>query len=518
MRNEKQIIHCIGDSHINVFSGQKDIQPIWPEISKNSIEFFKTYRLGPVLAYNLCKLDTETKGREKLFKILNTIPKNSTIILSFGEIDCRFHLLKQSEIQKRSIEDIVNECVERYFSVILEVKNLNYNVLILEVIPSTPIPSSNKPEFPIYGTCTERNNVTSIFNKYLEKLLNKKSIPMIRISKKITNRDGFIKTKYLRDPVHLNQKAIPIIIEEINKINNINLKIKKQKNKFDTNIIFDRISIRVLTYKQSKFFKYIKFILKKVGLFNITKNILKKMKKFLNIKKYPLYFRILKNRFFPIFYKTSYSQLGEDLIINFIFKNLQIEKPTYIDIGTNDPIKLNNTYLFYKKRSRGICVEPDPELFKKIKKERPRDICLNIGIGTEENSQADYYIMDSDVLNTFSKDEADNLEKTTKKKVEKIIQIPLVPLNKIIKENFNGETPNFMSLDTEGFDFGILKSIDFNKFRPEVICVETLTYTENKSERKEQEIIDFMIEKGYYVHADTYINTIFVDKQKWLNR
>lgn len=243
-----------------------------------------------------------------------------------------------------------------------------------------------------------------------------------------------------------------------------------------------------------------------------------KLESILNIKKYPTYFKILKNRFFPTDKKICYSQLGEDLIIDLIFKNLKIEKPTYIDVGTNDPIKLNNTYFFYKKGSQGICIEPDPELFKKIKKKRPKDICLNTGIGSEENQKADYYVMSSKVLSTFSKEEADNLILATNQKIEKVLQIPLLPLDKIIKENFNNNTPNFMSLDTEGFDFEILKSIDFEKFRPEVICVETLTYTEDATERKETEIVDFMIRKGYFVHADTYINTIFADKQKWFGR
>jgi len=242
------------------------------------------------------------------------------------------------------------------------------------------------------------------------------------------------------------------------------------------------------------------------------------IKKLLNIKKYPLYLKILKKRFFPNYKKICYSQFGEDLIIGFIFRNLKIGKPTYIDIGANHPAKLNNTYLFYKNGSTGICIEPNPYLFKQIKDKRKRDICLNIGIGTKEDQKANYYIMSSDVLNTFSKEEAENLAATTNQKIEKIIQIPLLPLNEVIKENFNGKTPNFISLDTEGFDFEILKSIDFDKFRPEVICVETLTYTENKTERKEQEVLDFMTKKGYYVHADTYINTIFVDKQKWINR
>ncbi len=243
-----------------------------------------------------------------------------------------------------------------------------------------------------------------------------------------------------------------------------------------------------------------------------------KIKSILNIKKYPFYFKILKKRFLKSDKKISYSQLGEDLIVNFIFKNFKIEKPTYIDIGAHHPTHLSNTYLFYKGGSKGICIEPDPELFKNIEKKRKNDICLNIGIGTEEEKLADYYVMNDKVLNTFSKEEAEYLTNATSKKIEKIIKMPLVPMSKIIEKYLNNKTPNFVSLDTEGYDFEILKSLDFDNFRPEVFCVETLTYTENKDERKEDEVIDFMKEKGYFVFADTYINTIFVDKTKWLNR
>ncbi|HED37131.1 MAG TPA: FkbM family methyltransferase, partial [Ignavibacteria bacterium] len=175
-----------------------------------------------------------------------------------------------------------------------------------------------------------------------------------------------------------------------------------------------------------------------------------KIKSILNIKKYPFYFRILKNRFFPIFYRISYSQLGEDLIVNFILKNFKIDKPTYVDIGAHHPIYLSNTYLFYKNGSRGICIEPDPELFRNIKKKRGNDICLNIGIGIEEEKLTDYYVISDKVLNTFSKEKAEYLVRTTSKKIESIIKIPLVPMSKIITKYLDNKVPNFISLDTEG--------------------------------------------------------------------
>jgi hypothetical protein len=90
--------------------------------------------------------------------------------------------------------------------------------------------------------------------------------------------------------------------------------------------------------------------------------------------------------------KSSYSQSGEDLIISFIFDTLRIKKPSYIDIGAHHPYFISNTALLYENGSRGINIEPDPVLFKKINKVRKKDINLNFGIG-EKESVMDFYIM-----------------------------------------------------------------------------------------------------------------------------
>ena len=61
-----------------------------------------------------------------------------------------------------------------------------------------------------------------------------------------------------------------------------------------------------------------------------------------------------------LFKKISYSQLGEDLIIEFVFNGIGINKINYLDIGAHHPIEINNTYLFYLKGSYGVLIEPDP--------------------------------------------------------------------------------------------------------------------------------------------------------------
>lgn len=216
-------------------------------------------------------------------------------------------------------------------------------------------------------------------------------------------------------------------------------------------------------------------------------------------------------------YKRSYSQCGEDIIIDLLLQTLDIKTPTYLDIGCHDPIIMNNTYLFYQKGFKGVCVEPDPSLFHRLIKIRKRDHCLNAGIGTTQKDRAEFYIMTSSTLNTFSKEVAEAYQSEGKQKIEKIIQIPMIPINDIIG-NFFTDRPNIISLDTEGLDLEILRALDFSRFRPEIFCIETLTFSETRTERKLPEIIDFMIANNYLLYADTFINSIFVDKQSWLNR
>jgi FkbM family methyltransferase len=172
--------------------------------------------------------------------------------------------------------------------------------------------------------------------------------------------------------------------------------------------------------------------------------------------------------------------------------------------------------LFYQKGGRGVCVEPDPSLFKEFAAKRPRDTHLNCGVGVEPG-EADFYVMSTSTLNTFSREEAERYQSYGQQRIMKKLRIDVKNVNEIIAQNFE-HAPNLVSLDVEGLDYAIMQSFDFSRQRPEVFCLETLSYTEDKSERKLAELIGLMHENGYMTYADTYINTIFVDEVAWSNR
>ncbi len=214
--------------------------------------------------------------------------------------------------------------------------------------------------------------------------------------------------------------------------------------------------------------------------------------------------------------KVSYSQCGEDLIVEYLLVVLGIREVVYLDIGAHHPSYLSNTFLFYEKGGHGVCVEPDPDLYKEFVKKRPRDTNLNCGVGVE-NGKAEFFIMSTSTLNTFSRAEAERYQSYGNQRIEKTLEIELKTANEIILQHFKS-CPNFVSLDVEGMDYQVLRNFDFEKYRPQVFCIETLSYTEDKSERKLTEIIELMHENGYMTYADTYVNTIFVDKLAWQHR
>jgi len=237
---------------------------------------------------------------------------------------------------------------------------------------------------------------------------------------------------------------------------------------------------------------------------------------FFKIKSFIKYFSLKLNIIFKSFdeINISYSQCGEDLIMRYIFNVLEIKQPSYIDIGAHHPSYLNNTAIFYLSGSKGINIEPDQILYKEFLVKRKYDINLNTCIA-DKDEEKDFYFMSTPTLNTLSKIEADKYV-SLGYSINSVIKLKADTLPNIIKKYWNNIFPDLLSLDTEGMDETILKSINYESNYPIVICVETLSFSNNGNGIKNKSIIRFLESKGYLVYADTNINTIFVRKEVWI--
>lgn len=206
----------------------------------------------------------------------------------------------------------------------------------------------------------------------------------------------------------------------------------------------------------------------------------------------------------------SYSQAGEDRTIAFLFQAIGIANPRYLDIGANHPDSLSNTFYFYKQGCSGVCVEPNPLLWKKFKEVRPRDKVLNVGVGSQTEQSLPFYCFgpEADGLSTFSEEQARAHEAKYPYKVESVLQVPVVTLNSILDEHFKSP-PDLLTIDVEGLDFEIIQSLDFTKHAPVVICAETHGLS-GKKMSKDPGFTEYLSGKGYFPYADTFINTVYL--------
>jgi len=209
-------------------------------------------------------------------------------------------------------------------------------------------------------------------------------------------------------------------------------------------------------------------------------------------------------------HRVSFSQCGEDMIAWFLFSLRGIDRPRYLDIGAHHPTYLSNTALFSLLGARGLNVEPDPGLFAAFPLQRPRDINLNIGIA-ETAGEMTFYRMSDPTLNTFSQEEAERLAQRPGFAIRERVRLPVEPIASVLaRHQF---VPDFVSIDVEGRDLDILRTYDFERHRPLVICAETLEFQGAPAGRKNTDLIEFLQARGFAVYADTHINTIFLDER-----
>jgi FkbM family methyltransferase len=213
--------------------------------------------------------------------------------------------------------------------------------------------------------------------------------------------------------------------------------------------------------------------------------------------------------------RVSYAQSGEDLIIDFIFSALLVREPTYLDIGAHHPTHLSNTFFFYLRGGRGVNVEPDPDLFGAFGEQRPMDTNLNCAIALGEEGEADFFCIDPPTLNTLSEAEARSYEATGRHPIRAVVRVPTMSINTLLDKHFADRAPDLLTVDIEGLDEQVVRSLDLARHRPLVICVETLSYSVDRREVKLHGVIDHLLAHGYMHYADTYINSIFVDEQRW---
>lgn len=171
-----------------------------------------------------------------------------------------------------------------------------------------------------------------------------------------------------------------------------------------------------------------------------------------------------------------YSQYNQDNFADKFFKRKK--GGFFIDIGAHDGVSFSNTFFLEKERGwNGICIEPIPDIFEKLVKNR-RSININCCVAQNKGYVKfrrvyGYNEMLSGILDLMGQEHAEQIEKDCKQTGDnfKDILIESKNINEIFEE-FKVKRIDFLSIDTEGAEFEIIKSIDFSKVSIAFLSVE----------------------------------------------
>lgn len=165
--------------------------------------------------------------------------------------------------------------------------------------------------------------------------------------------------------------------------------------------------------------------------------------------------------------KQFYSQQGEDLFIYLNLINQNRKDGTYLELGAWDGLVYSNTKFFQDELSfKGLLIEPIPDVYQRLVKNRSLDICENKAITSSEGSVT---FMGNEptagVSNTIS-----SFLKSANHKNSKQYSVDSLPLFSILNKH-DIKYLDIFFLDVEGGEYEVLKSMNW-EIPIYIVCIE----------------------------------------------
>jgi len=164
----------------------------------------------------------------------------------------------------------------------------------------------------------------------------------------------------------------------------------------------------------------------------------------------------------------SYAQNFEDVMIARLFDAGY--RGFYVDIGAAHPDFLSVTRHFYDQGWSGINVEPTDRYYPLLCETRPRDINLQCAVGNRPGLATFYEIPKFAENSTLERTVADRLAVTELTATPREVEV--VRLADLCDIHVKDRTIDFMKVDVEGGELGVLQSADWERFRPRLLVVE----------------------------------------------
>ncbi|MEY2486514.1 MAG: hypothetical protein QOH39_2162 [Verrucomicrobiota bacterium] len=216
--------------------------------------------------------------------------------------------------------------------------------------------------------------------------------------------------------------------------------------------------------------------------------------------------RKVRDRLNPPYATHSYSQEGEDRILARLFEG---QGPGfYVDVGAHHPLRYSNTYIFYLQGWRGINVEARAGSMQLFQRVRPHDINLELAVSDKRGSLT-YYEFNDPALNGFHKEIAAKADGWAHFRIIGTREIEAVTLADILDKYLPpAQSIDFLNVDVEGLDEQVLRSNNWDKYRPRVILAEDIGYP-SLLETAQSPMSAMLNRYGYDLYCKTMNTLIF---------
>ena len=228
----------------------------------------------------------------------------------------------------------------------------------------------------------------------------------------------------------------------------------------------------------------------------------------LNIFKYLyFFFQYLKSKIKP---RVINANWGIDVIVDSILKDKK--RGIYLDVGCHHPLINNNTYLLFKRGWKGINIDLDFSSIDMFNYFRPNDDNQKVAVSNKKGIAKLFFFHNRAPKNTLNKSNglgAKSIKKIKTDTLNNIIKNSKIKINKI----------DFLSIDVEGSELNVLKGLNFNIYKPKVVCLELINknfksfYEQDIKDIQKSKVYKYMINKNYKLANWVHDDLIFISKR-----
>jgi FkbM family methyltransferase len=205
----------------------------------------------------------------------------------------------------------------------------------------------------------------------------------------------------------------------------------------------------------------------------------------------------------------SYAQEGEDLILLRLFGNKS--QGFYVDVGAHHPYRFSNTCALSLRGWRGVNIDADADAIEAFRRVRPRDTNLALGV-SDKAGQYTLYVFSDAALNTIDPELARQRAELSQYRLLAQRDIKVDRLDSILRDNLpEGQTIDLLTVDVEGRDLEVLRSNDWQSFRPRCVVVEARVA--DIEELNTHRVHALLLDKGYRLFAKTVNTLIYVRRE-----